>query len=124
MVRSFFISILLCSALSFAQEVNIIPQPVQVIKQNGNFIITPQTSLVVANKEDIATAAFLNKYLSDYYGFELAIVQKASNNFIKFKSWGSSSNQYFRNTFAHFAVLKSFFIFPLSLKPCVFIMYS
>jgi hexosaminidase len=86
MVRSFFISILLCSALSFAQEVNIIPQPVQVIKQNGNFIITPQTSLVVANKEDIATAAFLNKYLSDYYGFELAIVQKASNNYIKFKS--------------------------------------
>lgn len=86
MVRSFFISVLLCSALSFAQEVNIIPQPVQVIKQNGNFIITPQTSLVVANKEDIATAAFLNKYLSDYYGFELAIVQKASNNYIKFKS--------------------------------------
>ena len=86
MVRSFFISILLCSALSFAQEVNIIPQPVQVIKHIGNFIITPQTSLVVANKEDIATAAFLNKYLSDYYGFELAIVQKASNNFIKFKS--------------------------------------
>ena len=86
MVRSFFISILLCSALSFAQEVNIIPQPVQVIKHIGNFIITPQTSLVVANKEDIATASFLNKYLSDYYGFELAIVQKASNNFIKFKS--------------------------------------
>ena len=86
MVRSFFISILLCSALSFAQEVNIIPQPVQVIKHIGNFIITPQTSLVVANKEDIATAAFLNKYLSDYYGFELAIVQKASNNYIKFKS--------------------------------------
>ncbi|MBX9806411.1 MAG: beta-N-acetylhexosaminidase, partial [Flavobacteriaceae bacterium] len=86
MIRSFFFSLLLCSALSFAQEVNIIPQPVEVIKHAGNFIINPQTSLVVANKEDIATAAFLNKYLADYYGFELAIVQKGSNNCIKFKS--------------------------------------
>jgi hexosaminidase len=86
MVRSFIFSLLLCSTLSFAQEVNIIPQPVQVIRNTGSFVINAQTSLVVINKEDNATAAFLNEYLSDYYGFKLAIVKKANENCIKLKS--------------------------------------
>lgn len=86
MVRSFIFAILLCSSLTFAQEVNIIPQPVQVITNTGNFVISPKTSLVVANKQDKATAAFFNKYLLDYYGFELPIVKKSKKNSIKFKS--------------------------------------
>lgn len=86
MVKSFFFSFLLCSALSFAQEVKIIPQPAEVITNTGNFVISPKTSLVVANKKDKATAAFFNKYLLEYYGFELPVVQKASKNSIKFKS--------------------------------------
>lgn len=86
MVKSFFLSLLLCSTLSFAQEVNIIPQPVKVIKNSGSFVINPQTSLVVVNKEDNATATFLNKYLSDYYGFVLPIVKKANKNCINFTS--------------------------------------
>jgi len=86
MVRSFFFALLLCSTLSFAQEVNIIPQPVQLTRNTGNFVITPQTSLVVSSNADKSTAAFLNKYLSDYYGFKLPVVKKASRNCIKFKS--------------------------------------
>ncbi|PZX93006.1 beta-N-acetylhexosaminidase [Flavobacterium aquariorum] len=86
MVRSFIVSLLLCSALSFAQEVNIIPQPVQVTRNTGNFVINTKTSLVVTSKEDKSTAAFLNKYLLDYYGFELPIVKKADKNSIKLKS--------------------------------------
>ncbi|QKJ63434.1 beta-N-acetylhexosaminidase [Flavobacterium sp. M31R6] len=86
MVRSFIVSLLLCSALSFAQEVNIIPQPVQVTRNAGNFVINTKTSLVVTSKEDKSTAAFLNKYLLDYYGFELPIVKKADKNSIKLKS--------------------------------------
>lgn len=86
MVRSFIVSLLLCSALSFAQEVNIIPQPVQVTRNKGNFVINTKTSLVVTSKEDKSTAAFLNKYLLDYYGFELPIVKKADKNSIKLKS--------------------------------------
>jgi hexosaminidase len=86
MVKSFFFSLLLCSTLSFAQEVNIIPQPVKVVKNAGNFVITSQTSLVVTNKEDNATAAFLNGYLSNYYGFVLPIVKKANKNYIKLSS--------------------------------------
>lgn len=83
MVKSFLFSLLLCCTLSFAQEVNIIPQPVKVIKNTGNFVINSQTSLVVANAEDNATAAFLNKYLSDYYGFTLPISKKAGKSSIK-----------------------------------------
>ncbi|WP_264551949.1 beta-N-acetylhexosaminidase [Flavobacterium sp. N2038] len=86
MVKSFFFSLLLCSTLSFAQEVNIIPQPVKVVKNAGNFVINSQTSLVVANTEDNATAAFLNKYLLDYYGLTLPISKKVSKNSIKLVS--------------------------------------
>src|SRR6478609_2444253 len=86
MVRSFIVLLLLCNALSFAQEVNIIPQPVQVTKSAGSFIINTKTSLVVTNDEDKKTVTFLNKYLKDYYGFELPIVKKADKNCIKLKS--------------------------------------
>ncbi|MBF4465048.1 beta-N-acetylhexosaminidase [Flavobacterium sp. LC2016-12] len=86
MVKSFFFSLLLCTTLSFAQEVNIIPQPVKVVRNTGNFVITSQTSLVVTNKEDNATAAFLNGYLSNYYGFVLPIAKKANTNYIKLTS--------------------------------------
>lgn len=86
MVRSLIVSLLLCSTLSFAQEVNIIPQPVQVTQNVGSFEINPQTSLVVTSKEDKPTADFLNKYLSEYYGFKLAIVKKADKNTIKLTS--------------------------------------
>ncbi|WP_166923298.1 beta-N-acetylhexosaminidase [Flavobacterium poyangense] len=85
-MKSFFFSLLLCSTLSFAQEVNIIPQPVKVVKNAGNFVINAQTSLVVTSKEDDASAAFLNGYLSDYYGFVLPVAQKASKNYIKLGS--------------------------------------
>ena len=86
MVRSFLFSLLLCSAISFAQEVKIIPQPVHVTTKSGSFVISPKTSLVVLNKTDDATASFLNEYLLNYYGFKLPIVKKASKDFIQFKS--------------------------------------
>ena len=86
MGKSFFFLLLFCTTLSFAQEVNIIPQPVKVVRNTGNFVITSQTSLIVANKEDNATAAFLNNYLSNYYGFVLPIVKKANKNYIKLSS--------------------------------------
>lgn len=86
MIRSILFSLLLCSVVSFGQEVNIIPQPVEVTTNAGSFVINPKTSLVVSNKMDAAAAAFLNEYLSDYYGFKLAVVKKATKNYIKFNS--------------------------------------
>lgn len=90
MVRSFLLTFLLCGVFSFAQEVKIIPQPVQVITNKGNFIISPKTSLVVANKQDGTTAAFFNEYLSDYYGFKLPIVKVSKKNSIQFNSYKNS----------------------------------
>lgn len=86
MVKSFLFSLLFCNALAFAQEVKIIPQPVQVTTNVGSFVISPKTSIVVSNKIDDATASFLNIYLSDYYGFKLPIVKKATKDYIKFSS--------------------------------------
>ena len=86
MVKSFLFSLLLFSALTFAQEVKIIPQPVELTTNVGSFVITPKTSLVVTSKIDDATASFLNMYLFDYYGFKLPIVKKATKDFIKFNT--------------------------------------
>ena len=86
MVKSFLFSLLLCSVISFAQEVKIIPQPVEVTTNVGSFVISPKTSLVVSSKIDEASASFLNLYLSNYYGFKLPIVKKATKDYIKFNS--------------------------------------
>lgn len=86
MAKSFFFALLLSCTLSFAQEVNIIPQPAQLTRNTGNFVITSQTSLVVSSNGDKSTAVFFNDYLSDYYGIKLPIVKKAKKNSIKFNS--------------------------------------
>jgi hypothetical protein len=62
--------ILCCSAV-FAQQINIIPQPLSVITKKDKFTITSATKLVVKDKKDHATASFLNKYLEEYYGIKL-----------------------------------------------------
>lgn len=82
MVKSFLFAFLLCSTFTFGQQINIIPQPLEVVKNSGNFVIDSKTSLVVINKEDTATATFLNNYLATYYGFKLNVVQKATKNAI------------------------------------------
>ncbi len=86
MVKSFLFSLVLYSTFSFAQEVKIIPQPAEVITNKGSFVISAATNMVVASKDDKATAAFFNKYLLEYYGFELGIVEKATKNSIVLKS--------------------------------------
>ena len=58
MGKSFLFAFLLCSMLMFAQQVNILPQPVEVVKNSGNFVTDSKTSLVVIDKEDTATATF------------------------------------------------------------------
>jgi hexosaminidase len=87
MIRSLFFTILFFSQLSFAQEVNIIPQPSKVIMNTGNFLISPRTRLIVMNENDKPTADFFNKYLFDNYGFELAITKEETNNSITLKSY-------------------------------------
>ena len=68
---SFFCAFVLYCSSVFAQQINIIPQPLSVTEKTGNFTITSSTRLVVKDKKDNATASFLNAYLLEHYGFKL-----------------------------------------------------
>jgi hexosaminidase len=63
---------LLFSFSTFAQ-VNIIPKPNELtLSSTGEqFTITPNTKLIIKDKSLASTAAFLNSYLKEVYGFEL-----------------------------------------------------
>ena len=81
----FCIYVLFCSTL-FAQQINIIPQPLSVIIEKGKFTITSATKLVVKDKKDYATASFLNKYLQEYYGIKLKQVSTDADKSITISS--------------------------------------
>ena len=81
----FCINVLFCSAI-FAQQINIIPQPLSVIIEKGKFTITSATKLVVKDKKDYATASFLNKYLQEYYGIKLKQVSTDADKSITISS--------------------------------------
>ena len=77
--------VLCCSAL-FAQQINIIPQPLSVITKKDKFTITSATKLVVKDKKDYATASFLSKYLEEYYGIKLKQVSTDADKSITISS--------------------------------------
>jgi len=68
---------------AFAQTLNIVPAPYKAEVKPGTFTITPTTKIVVATPYGEKSAAFLNKYLKDYYGFSLAVVQGKQNEEVK-----------------------------------------
>ena len=71
-----------CSMFAFAQQPNIIPQPVSLKTMPGTFSISKTTRLVVTDNGEKLTAGFLNDYLRKYYGFTLLTTKKATSNFI------------------------------------------
>jgi hexosaminidase len=56
-----------------AQEVSIIPQPTSVTKKEGSFSISAKTALQIKNAGQQKAANFLNKYLQEFYGFQLKV---------------------------------------------------
>jgi hexosaminidase len=56
-----------------AQEVSIIPQPTSVTKKEGSFSISAKTTLQIKNAGQQKAANFLNKYLQEFYGFQLKV---------------------------------------------------
>ncbi|HKP32250.1 MAG TPA: family 20 glycosylhydrolase [Chitinophagaceae bacterium] len=66
-----------------AQDYNIIPKPVKLIPQKGNFIISKNTVLVLLDEGERNTANFLNEYLQQFYGFRLKTAKSAKNNYIR-----------------------------------------
>lgn len=88
MLKSFTLicTYVLCCSAVFAQQINIIPQPLSVITKKDKFTITSATKLVVKDKKDYATASFLNKYLEEYYGIKLKQVTTDAANSITISS--------------------------------------
>ncbi|RFM27682.1 beta-N-acetylhexosaminidase [Deminuibacter soli] len=74
--------LLLASQLFGQSPVSIIPAPVKLTTQEGNFILTPSTVIVNTTGEE-KTIRFFNDYLQKFYGFKLKEAKKASRNFIE-----------------------------------------
>lgn len=75
---------ILCFNQLFAQEINIIPQPVELKTGKGTISINSKTILVVRNGVDNNSADFFNSYLKKFYGFQLKKQKTAASNFIEF----------------------------------------
>ena len=66
-----------------AQEISIIPQPANLQVNPGKFLISKKTVITARDEEDRKTAAFLNNYLEQFYGFKLDIDKQESKDYIK-----------------------------------------
>ena len=72
--------ILLISAYSHAQEVNIIPKPTKLETQPGSFTINASTKIILTKTGLEKPAQFLNDYLQKLYGFRLQVVTAAGSD--------------------------------------------
>lgn len=73
----------LCIHQAVAQDVSIIPQPVNIEKGKGEFTITKETVITASNDDDRRAARFLNEYLQSVFGFSLDIDRKEGKNYIR-----------------------------------------
>ncbi len=75
-----------------AQEINIIPKPVDMKPGKGNFILSEKTVIVVEDESNKPSANFFNDYLKKYYDLDLRIVKNSKDNFILFNTIVENSN--------------------------------
>ena len=66
------IALLVCM-FTYAQEISIIPQPTSLTKKEGSFSISAKTTIQIKNAGQQKAANFLNKYLQEFYGFQLKV---------------------------------------------------
>ena len=66
------IALLVCMFTN-AQEVSIIPQPTSLTKKDGSFDISAKTTLQIKSAGQQKAANFFNKYLQEFYGFQLKV---------------------------------------------------
>lgn len=67
----------------YSQQINIIPQPVEMKAGNGKFILTKKTTIAAKDEEDRKTANLFNDYLKKNYGFKLDVDKQESKNYIR-----------------------------------------
>ncbi len=82
-MKQLAILFLLCTTLVQAQKINIIPQPVSVLQDKGDFKLSKNTVIIVKDEEDKKTAQFLNDYLEQVYGFTLDIDKQEGKDYIR-----------------------------------------
>ncbi|HEX5151043.1 MAG TPA: beta-N-acetylhexosaminidase [Parafilimonas sp.] len=81
-----FINLIFCFLLTcavVAQDISIIPQPAHLVKKEGSFVLTKNTSLIIPDEADMKTAVFLNSYLKRFYGIALTVKKQAGKNSIQ-----------------------------------------
>ena len=89
--NAFFILILFISLRLFSQEqpsnLPIIPYPKEVKLLSGNFMLSPETKIVVNSNTPKSEVEFLNNYLNKYYDIRLQVVQviPKDNNYVQFE---------------------------------------
>lgn len=69
----FCFSVFLAASCFAQQSLNIIPAPAKAAIKEGVFRLAPSTTIVLAASNVEKSADFLNKYLKEFYGFELKI---------------------------------------------------
>lgn len=62
-----------CGPKAQPPVVSIIPKPVSLTKDQGSFVISPATTIVLAAKNLQPSSRFFNHYLDKYYGFSLKV---------------------------------------------------
>lgn len=65
---------LLVCMFANSQEVSIIPQPTSLKVNEGTFSISAKTTLQIKSAGQQKAANFLNKYLQEFYGFQLKVI--------------------------------------------------
>lgn len=72
--------LVLRSLHSFSQsnEINIVPQPASVIVKTGTFSLSSSTRIIVSDKRLLNSSTFFNDYLKKFYGFNLQLINKSS----------------------------------------------
>ena len=83
MKRLIFLLSFFCTVKVHSQGISIIPQPVHIEKQKGNFILSDQTVIIAGDSNTNSSIQFLNNYLKSHYGFSLKQVKKATKNYIQ-----------------------------------------
>jgi len=84
MKKLLLVTCILSTTSCFSQQsFNIIPAPAKAEMKQGTFTISPSTKIAFLASGVEKSAAFLNSYLKEYYGFELQTTKDASKNVIE-----------------------------------------
>lgn len=84
-----FLFVVVLSVCLYAQtpEINIIPKPLSIEPREGSFMFSSKTKIFAKEKADRESAAILNGFLQERYGFKLGLISKQpKEDYIQFET--------------------------------------